>query len=198
MTHAPLIPVKDFRATPVSWYPYVTPVQLETATDVQLAAMKVTPSNRKISYYTLTLAHDPEILSVRSPLFNDIMYHRGGLSRGYRELAATETSVVNGCFYCASVHSARYIQLTKDAIDIEILFNRKNEQQVNSQKSIIISVANQLSQPIPTFEKQSSTTLSQHLDAEEVIDLIFSISLFNWANRLMHSLGQAVEPSENP
>lgn len=194
MTQETLIPVKEFRATPASWRPYVAPVDLDTATPEQLEAMKVTPSNRKVSYYTLTLAHDPEILTVRSPLFNDIMYHRGGLSRANRELAATETSVVNGCFYCASVHAARYIHLSKAPGDIELLFARTNDQQADPQKKAIAAAAHQLSQATPTLHKHDVEALAdQNLCAEEVVDLIFSTALFGWANRLMHSLGQAVE-----
>lgn len=194
MTQETLILVKEFRPTPVSWRPYVTPVDLDRATPEQLEAMKVTPSNRKVSYYTLTLAHDPEILTVRSPLFNDIMYHRGGLSRANRELAATQTSVVNGCFYCASVHAARYIQLSKAPDDIEILFARANDQQTDVQKKAITAVAQQLSRATPTLHKQDVEALAaQNLSAEEIVDLIFSTALFGWANRLMHSLGEAVE-----
>jgi AhpD family alkylhydroperoxidase len=36
-----------------------------------------------------------------------IFYGHGGLPRAERELAATVTSRLNGCVYCASVHSAR-------------------------------------------------------------------------------------------
>ena len=34
---------------------------------------------------TLLLANEPETLKERTPLFNDIMYSEGGLSRGGRE-----------------------------------------------------------------------------------------------------------------
>jgi alkylhydroperoxidase family enzyme len=60
----------------------------------QMAAMKVTPSNRKVSDYVLTLAHDPESLAVRSPLFNAIMYGKDGLSSAERELGAVGASIV--------------------------------------------------------------------------------------------------------
>ena len=63
-------PIHRFTAKIPTWSPYVTPVELATATAEQLAAMKVTPSNKGISPYVLTLAHDPESLQVRSPLFN--------------------------------------------------------------------------------------------------------------------------------
>jgi hypothetical protein len=61
--------VHSFTTTVPTWSPYVTPVELASATPEQLAAMKVTPSNKGVSPYVLTLAHDPESLAVRSPLF---------------------------------------------------------------------------------------------------------------------------------
>ena len=74
-------PVKDFTTVVPVWQPRVTPVELEKATDEQLEAMKVTVSNTDIGAYTLVLALDPETLKERTPLFNGIMYSRGGLSR---------------------------------------------------------------------------------------------------------------------
>ena len=40
----------------------------------------------KIGAYTLVLALDPETLQQRTPLFNGIMYSRGGLSRAETEM----------------------------------------------------------------------------------------------------------------
>ena len=101
-------PVHSFTATVPEWSPYVTPVELKTATSEQLNAMKVTPSNKGVSAYVLTLAHDPESLEVRSPLFNLIMYGKGGLPSAERELGALSASIVNRCIYCAAVHASRF------------------------------------------------------------------------------------------
>ena len=97
-----------------AWRPRLTPVDLAAASEAQRDALKVTPSNTKISDYLLVLAHDPETLRERSPLFNAVMYDRGGLSRSERELGAIGASIVNRCVYCAAVHAARFEQLTKD------------------------------------------------------------------------------------
>lgn len=106
-------PNHRFTAKIPTWSPYVTPVELATATPEQLAAMKVTPSNTGISPYVLTLAHDPESLEVRSPLFNLIMYGKDGLPPAERELGAVGASIVNGCVYSTAVHASRFIGLTK-------------------------------------------------------------------------------------
>ena len=68
------------------WHPRVTPVKLNEATEEQLDALKVTPSNTKVSDYVLTLVHDVESLKVRSPLFNAIMYDKG-VNKIFKDLA---------------------------------------------------------------------------------------------------------------
>ncbi|MGO6901110.1 alkylhydroperoxidase, partial [Rhizobium ruizarguesonis] len=85
--------VHTFTTTVPRWQPYVVPVDFATATDEQHAAMQTTPSNKGISPYVLTLAHDPETLAVRSPLFNLIMYGKDGLAASERELGAVAASV---------------------------------------------------------------------------------------------------------
>jgi len=71
--------IHKFTRTVPHWRPRVTPVELDAATPEQLDALQVTPSNTKVSEYVLVLAHDPQSLKVRSPLFNAIMYNSGGL-----------------------------------------------------------------------------------------------------------------------
>ena len=94
------------------WRPRIEPVKLDEASSDQLEALQITPSNTKVSDYVLTLAHDVESLKVRSPLFNAIMYDKGGMSRSEREIGAIGASIVNRCIYCASVHASRHAQLT--------------------------------------------------------------------------------------
>ncbi len=106
--------IHEFTTSIPTWRPRVQPIKLDEATPEQLDALKVTPSNTKVSDYVLVLANDVETLKVRTPLFNAIMYNRGGMGRAERELSAVGASVVNRCVYCAAVHASRYNQLTKD------------------------------------------------------------------------------------
>ena len=112
----------DFTTKVPRWRPRVTPIELEDATPDQLEALKVTPSNTKVSDYVLVLARDSETLRERTPLFNAIMYNRGGMSRAERELGAVGASVVNRCVYCAAVHASRYNVLAKDKAVMERIF----------------------------------------------------------------------------
>ena len=185
--------IEKFTAEVPEWRPRVTPVDLDEATPEQLDALKVTPSNTKVSDYVLTLAHDVEILKERSPLFNAIMYNRGGLGRTGRELGATAASVVNRCIYCAAVHASRYNQLTKSGEVMDALFEDGEEVKLDPHNQAIVDFSMKLSKSPPEATPDDIQRLRDAgLTEEEIVDLILSTALFGWANRLMHILGSPV------
>ena len=185
--------IHDFTTEVPAWRPRVTPVNLEQATSEQREALKITPSNTKVSDYVLTLAHDVEILKERSPLFNAIMYNRGGLGRTGRELGATAASVVNHCVYCAAVHASRYNQLTKSGEVMAGLFEDGENVKLDPYNQAIVDVAFKLSKSPPEATPGDIQNLRNvGLTEEEIVDLILSTALFGWANRLMHILGDPV------
>lgn len=172
------------------WQPRITPVDLETASDEQKDALQITPSGTKISEYVLVLAHDPESLKVRSPLFNEIMYGEGGLARADREVGAIAASVVNKCIFCAAVHANRHEQYTKDSATTDAIFTGAP---LPEREAVLFEAGRALSQNPPALvaghiEKLRGLGLSE----TEILDLILSTALFGWANRLMHILGDPV------
>jgi uncharacterized peroxidase-related enzyme len=183
-------PIKNFTTVVPHWQPRVTPVELQNATDEQLDAMKVTVSNTKIGEYTLVLALDPETLQQRTPLFNGIMYGRGGLSRAETELGAVAASVVNQCIYCAAVHANRYNELTKDESLTESIFAGSVDAETEPRINALLEFATKLSQcPSEATRADVERLIENGLSMGEVLDLVLSASLFGWANRLMHVLG---------
>jgi uncharacterized peroxidase-related enzyme len=187
--------IREFTTTIPFWRPYVTPVELEDATPEQREALKVTPSNTKVSEYVLVLAHDPESLRHRTPRFNGVMYNHGGLTRAERELGAVGASIVNRCIYCAAVHASRYNQLTKDQSVMEQVFSEGEEAGLDERQRAILKFAVNLSKSPPQATREDVEALQQAgLVAAEILDLILSASLFGWANRLMHTLGEPIAP----
>ena len=184
----------EFTTTVPHWRPRVTPIKLEDATPDQLDALKVTPSNTKVSDYVLVLARDSETLRERTPLFNAIMYNRGGMSRAERELGAVGTSIVNRCVYCAAVHASRYNVLAKDVAVIERIFADGEDAELDPRQSAIFNFAVKLSKCPPDVSKADMEALTAAgLGPDEVVDLVLSAALFGWANRLMHTLGDPIE-----
>lgn len=185
--------IRKFTRTVPHWQPRVTPVDLAEATEEQLDALSVTPSNTKVSAYVLTLAHDVESLKVRSPLFNAIMYDAGGMSRAERELGALGASMVNHCIYCAAVHAARHAQLEKSTEVTDRLFRDGARADLSPRDRAIFDFAAALSEcPSQAGPEHMAALKAAGLDEAEVLDLILSASLFGWANRLMHVLGDPV------
>lgn len=185
--------VHEFTAVVPRWAPFVTPVELDKATPEQRDAMQITPSSKGISTYVLTLAHDPESLKVRSPLFNAIMYGKGGLSSAERELGAVAASIVNSCVYCVAVHASRFNQLTKRTDVMETIFAGGVDAELEDNHQAIFDFAVKLSQSPPAAGAAEMAQLrALGLSEVEILDLILSASIFGWANRLMHTLGEPV------
>ena len=182
-------PIKEFTTSVPFWQPRVTPLEIERASDAQLDAMKVTVSNTKIGEYTLVLALDPETLQQRTPLFNGIMYGRGGLSRAETELGAVAASVVNRCIYCAAVQADRYNQLTDAASVMDSILSEDETTRLNDRQIALLEFATNLSKsPSEATTSNMERLVENGLSMSEVLDLILSASLFGWANRLMHVL----------
>ena len=186
-------PIMEFTDVVPFWRPRIKPVDLKNATPEQLEAMKVTPSDTGVGEYVLVLAHDPETLNARTPLFNGIMYSHGGLSRQETELGAVACSVYNRCIYCAAVHASRYNQLTKTEDVIDSVFNDETLQALNERQRNIFLFATKLSHhPVDLDIQDVQSLISVGLDKSEIFDLILATSIFAWANRLMHILGDPI------
>ena len=185
--------VRKFSRRVPEWRPRVVPVKLEEASEAQLEALSVTPSDTKVSDYVLTLAHDVESLRVRSPLFNAIMYDKGGMSRSEREIGAIGASMVNRCIYCAAVHAARHAQLEDSTEITDRLFLHGRAAALPNRDRAILDFAVALSEAPPKAGPEQMHALREAgLEEAEILDLILSTALFAWANRLMHVLGDPV------
>ncbi len=186
-------PITEFTTVIPRWKPRVTPVELDKATEEQLEAMKVTPSDTGVGEYVLVLAHDPKTLKERTPLFNGIMYSHGGLARAETELGAVAASMVNRCIYCAAVHSNRYNQLTKDETVIESIFDAGQAAELDPRQKAIFIFATKLSQcPSEAVNRDIKQLIEAGFCMDEIFDLVLTASLFGWANRLMHVLGDQI------
>lgn len=183
--------VHEFTVEPLDWHPYVKPIDLAEATPAQLDALKVTPSNTKVSAYVLVLANEPETLNERTPLFNDIMYSEGGLSRSGREIGALAASFVNKCIYCAAVHAARYIQIEKRPEVIDEIYKSGLEADLPEFEQALFNFGVDLTAHTDNVGVYQFYHLREiGLSDLEILDLIHSVAIFGWANRLMHTLGE--------
>ena len=183
-----------FTTDELDWASWLNTVDPETATAEQIAVLEESNSRAKTSPYYLTLIHDTEALRQRSRLFNAVMYGRDGLSRAERELSTVGVSRINGCPYCASVHSRLFIQLAKKPEVIQSIFDKGvDEADLPARERVLIDYAAKLTRQ-PT--KMSAADLEPLRQAGfsdlEILDATHAIAMFAWANRLMQTLGEPV------
>jgi uncharacterized peroxidase-related enzyme len=188
--------MRNFTEGELDWRPWVAPLDITTATQEQLIALKITPSNRAVGAYSLVLAHDPEALEQRSPLYNAIMFGQKGLPRAERELGAVAASRVNGCAYCASVHAKRFTELTKTPDVMERIQADGIEAELAPRQKAILDYAAKLSRDPAAIGPADAVPLrTQGLTDLEILDLTHAVAMFAWANRLMQTLGEATTPA---
>lgn len=179
----------------LSWKAWLPTVELASATPEQVTVLEESHPQAKTSDYYLTLAHHPAILRQRSLAFNAIMYAPGGLPRAERELASTVVSRLNECIYCASVHAQRFEQLAKRNDVVAQIFADPATAGVSEREQAIVQFSIVLTlEPASLNASHIESLRAQGLDDGQVLDLIHSISIFAWANRLMLNLGEPVFP----
>ncbi len=192
-----MTPLKShgFTNETLEWCAWLDTVDINKASTAQLAVLEESHPKAKTSDYYLFLAHQPEILRQRSIAFNAIMYAPGGMSRAERELAATVVSRVNGCVYCASVHAQRFEQMAKRQDVIAQVFEDPFTAGTTDRERAIAAFSIELTAAPEKVSAESVTKLGAvGLNDEEILDLIHSVAIFAWANRLMLNLGEPVFP----
>jgi len=189
--------MRNFTHGELDWRPWITPLDLDTATAAQRSALKITPSNRAVDAYSLVLAHDAEALEQRSPLYNGIMFGAKGLPRADRELGAVAASRINGCSYCASVHARRFTELTRAPEVMERIQADGAEAALDPRRRAILDYSAKLTRDPAAIGPQDAAPLrAQGLGDLEILDLTHAVAMFAWANRLMQTLGEPVTPGE--
>jgi alkylhydroperoxidase domain protein len=183
------VPVAFTRAL-LDWLPWLEPLAVDALTERHMEAL-VDAARAKSAYFRL-LARDPDALRARTLTDKDIFYNPdAGLPRAERELAAAATSRFNGCIYCASVHSRFSATYSKREDDVQRLLDESVDADLGERWNAIVAAAVALSTTPITFGSQHVKRLRQAgLDDLAIADVIQATAFFNWANRLMLSLGE--------
>ncbi|AWM86503.1 alkylhydroperoxidase domain protein [Microvirga sp. 17 mud 1-3] len=186
-----------FTQEELGWLPWLEPFPADQLTERHWAGL--VDASRAKSPYFLLLARDPDILQARTKTDKDIFYNtKNGLPRAERELAATATSRVNGCIFCASVHSRFATQYSKRGADVQRLLDEGDGADIDSRWNAIVAASVALTKTPQEFSSEQVRDLrSAGLDDLEIVDVINGSAFFNWANRLMLSLGEPTPPAKH-
>ncbi len=193
--HPELHRPEAFTREPLGWVPWLEPLAKEELTERHYAGL-VEPARADFAYFRL-LARDPELLGARTRLDNDIFStENGGLPRAERELAAAAASRVNGCVFCASVHARAAARLSGRPEDVDRLLDEGTGAELGERWEAIVAAAEALTATPVRFGPDHVERLrSAGLGDDEILDVIGGAAFFNWANRLMLSLGEPEVPA---
>jgi alkylhydroperoxidase domain protein len=182
-----------FTRKELAWMPWLEPLPQDQLTERHRAGL-VDAARAKSPYFML-LARDPDILGARTRTDKDIFYNpEAGLPRAERELSAAATSRYNGCIYCASVHARFAAQFSRRAGDVDRLLDEGVGVDIDERWNAIIAAAVALSATPVAFSAEHVLRLrAAGLDDLAISDVIHGAAFFNWANRLMLSLGVPAE-----
>jgi alkylhydroperoxidase domain protein len=188
--HPDNIEPNAFTRAEIGWTAWLPPLAEADLTERHHAGL-VEPSRSKSPYFML-LARDPDILGARTRTDKDIFYNvASGLPRAERELAATATSRFNGCIFCASVHARFATQHSKRGDDVQKLLDEGGKTSLDPRWDAIVAASVALATTPISFGKAHVERLrSVGLSTSEISDVIHASAFFNWANRLMLSIGE--------
>ena len=179
-----------FTQDELGWVSWIDPLPEAELTERHFAGL-VDRSRSKSEYFRL-LVRDPEVLEARTKTDKDIFYNvADGLPRAERELAAAATSRYNGCIYCASVHARFASTYSKRRDDVQRLLDDGVGADLGERWNAVVKASVALAATPIAFGPDNIDELRRAgLDDAEIVDVINGASFFNWANRLMLSLGE--------
>lgn len=179
-----------FTQDEIGWTPWLQPLPEEALTERHLKGL-VEAARAKSPYFRL-LVRDPAVLEARTKTDKDIFYNtKSGLPRAERELAATAASRFNGCIFCASVHARFASHHSKRGEDVQKLLDDGVDVDLGERWNAIVAASVALTATPPVLGEEHIARLSAAgLDELEIADVIHGAAFFNWANRLMLSLGE--------
>lgn len=180
----------------LGWVPWLAPVPEAELTERQREAL-VEPARTKMPYFRL-LARDPDALEARTLTDLDIFFNvDGGIGRAERELAATAASRVNGCVFCASVHSAAATRESGRRDDVQRLLDEGTDADLGDERwnAVVSASVSLTATPLGFGVDDVDRLRDAGLDDASIVDVIGGAAFFNWANRLMLSLGEPEVPA---
>lgn len=179
-----------FTQEALGWKAWLAPLPVAEFTERHYEAL-IERDRVHMPYFRL-LARDPEVLRERTLTDIDIFTNDdAGLPRREREIAAAAASRFNGCVFCASVHARFATEQGADPAAVQRLLDEGVSARIDPRWNALFDATVALTATPPRFGSREITALrGAGCDDLELLDTIQAASFFNWANRLMLSLGE--------
>jgi len=175
----------------LDWVPWIETLDEAGVTPGARAEADEVLGKRAGSAYYEVLANDLETVRTRTVLFSDIFESQGGAPRADRELAATATSRVNGCVYCASVHARLFANLSKQRQLTQRFLDEGVGTDMPDRERAVVDFSVKLTvDPDSVASDDFDALRAQGFDDLGLLDIVQSAAIFANANRLMLTLGE--------
>jgi alkylhydroperoxidase domain protein len=189
-----LVGPDGFTQQGLGWSPWLAPLPVEEFEQRHWDGV-IEQDRAKTPYFAL-LAREPEVLAARTLTDFDIFQNaEGGLPLAERELSAAAASRVNGCVFCASVHARQASRLSDRTSDVEKLLGEGTAAHLDDRWDALVEAARALTVTPSEFSASHIERLRDvGLSDVDIADVVAGAAFFNWANRLMLSLGEPTVP----
>lgn len=140
----------------------------------------------------------PESIVKHMDLYMEIMFTKSELSRAQREMMAVVVSVANNCAYCASHHGSALDYYWKNEQRVKQLKVDYRELELSEQDKDLCKFAEEVTlrpQNLKETDPTENLRFSGFQDAA-ILDASLVVSYFNFVNRMVLSLGVALEKDE--
>lgn len=127
-----------------------------------------------------TIGHVPPLLKTIVPVF-EAFFAGGRMEPHIFEMMRLKTGEINRCAYCASVRS----QSVRDEVGPkeDALFGDIDVEEFTAREHLAVELAEQMGGDPNYITDEFFEQLRSEFTEEEVIELVFACSIFNWGNK---------------
>jgi len=146
--------------------------------------------------YIGVLANDFEALLARASVHRHVYATAGPEAGAHRELGATTASRINGCVFCASVHSRMYANYSKNRDVAQRFLDEGVDAHLPPVERAVVDLAAKITRDPESLNQADLEPLrALGFDDLGILDVINYTAFFANANRLMLTLGEPKIPA---
>lgn len=147
--------------------------------------------------YLDVLANDFPALQARALVHRHVYTSTDPEPSAFRELAATTTSRINGCVFCASVHARMFANFAKNRPLAQRFLDDGIEADLPpAERAVVDLIAKLTNDPEALSAADLAPLRALGFDDLAILDVINYGAFFANANRLMLSLGEPTPPAK--
>ena len=172
----------------VPWAPRAVDTDLPATRKAEIEAFV---AGKNAPDYLLVLANDFDSLQARALVHRHVYATGDGRQSGYRELAATTASRINGCVFCASVHARHVAKYLDDRPLARRFLEDGLDADLPPVERAVVDVCAKLTRDPESLSAVDLQPLRElGFSNIEILDILNYAAFFANANRLMLTLGE--------